>query len=272
MDKIFIVSTDNNFIEKIKKIILNPGIEILVIMYPEDLLKNELLYPANIILFDYDYNFVKKYNLAKEKFDNLKKTPVITFSKEGFIFDFIGEFRNNIIENLSNDFEEKQLLMILEKNGMIIKKTEEIRIEEKKAEEVKKENILDLNIISQLKDKKILIIDDIIENIKFIKTMFGNEIQVMESYDGDDGYKNVLLKKPDILFLDIVLPKLNGFELLKRVKENKDFQNLFVILNSTRNKDLESYNDITDKNNIFFIKRPIITDELSKILQNYIKK
>lgn len=43
---------------------------------------------------------------------------------------------------------------------------------------------------------------------------------VGEAWDGEDAYKKILLLKPDILITDIKMPKMDGIELLKKLKEN----------------------------------------------------
>ena len=47
--------------------------------------------------------------------------------------------------------------------------------------------------------------------------------------DGEEGLA-LISNKPDIVLLDIILPKKNGFEVLKEVKDNKELADIPVIL------------------------------------------
>lgn len=67
--------------------------------------------------------------------------------------------------------------------------------------------------------KKILIIEDNPVNMKlFADLLTAKGYDIAKEYDGEAGYNAILANKFDLLILDIQLPKLNGFELLERIK------------------------------------------------------
>ena len=69
---------------------------------------------------------------------------------------------------------------------------------------------------------KILIIDDEIlarENIKNHLKSFSKIKVVGESSNGFDGYQAIKKHQPDLVFLDIQMPKINGFEMLELIEE-----------------------------------------------------
>ena len=62
-------------------------------------------------------------------------------------------------------------------------------------------------------DKLILIIEDeapIVEILKFNLTKSG--YRVLTAYDGAEGYRLALSEKPDLILLDVMLPRMDGFE------------------------------------------------------------
>lgn len=66
---------------------------------------------------------------------------------------------------------------------------------------------------------KILVVDDerpIAEIIKYNLVKEGFEVQTV--YDGEDAIKMVHQMKPDLLILDVMLPRKNGFEILKEIR------------------------------------------------------
>lgn len=69
--------------------------------------------------------------------------------------------------------------------------------------------------------KKVLIIEDekpISDIIKFNLEKDGFEVEV--AYDGEDGLKKIQTIHPDLVLLDVMLPKMDGFEVLKRTRES----------------------------------------------------
>ena len=65
----------------------------------------------------------------------------------------------------------------------------------------------------------ILIIDDDVDASDLLKAfMEQNGYRVIQSYSAQDGLKELALKRPDAVFLDILLPDANGLDLLKEIK------------------------------------------------------
>ncbi len=79
--------------------------------------------------------------------------------------------------------------------------------------------------------KKLLIIEDdrIIGNI-YSKKFAGEGFNVEVAEDGQTGLERVTAFQPDIILLDLMLPKVNGLEILSRVRANPQFANLPIIV------------------------------------------
>ncbi len=79
--------------------------------------------------------------------------------------------------------------------------------------------------------KKILIIEDDpflneVYAAKFSQSGFQTEVAL----DGKKGMEKIKADKPDLIILDIVLPKMDGFELLKKVKEDSKLKEIPIVL------------------------------------------
>ncbi|MFH1402360.1 MAG: response regulator [Patescibacteria group bacterium] len=79
--------------------------------------------------------------------------------------------------------------------------------------------------------KRILIIEDermisraLEDTLKF------EGFEIISAENGSDGLKLALAERPDLIVLDIVLPKMNGMDMLKRLKENEDCKDIPVLI------------------------------------------
>jgi DNA-binding response OmpR family regulator len=67
---------------------------------------------------------------------------------------------------------------------------------------------------------RILVIDDDPDVLEFLKTFFQNlGHDILVTADPDDGLKQLVVAMPDLILLDIMLPKKDGLTVLKEIKE-----------------------------------------------------
>ncbi len=79
--------------------------------------------------------------------------------------------------------------------------------------------------------KTILIIEDDINLVEMYQAKFSmEEFNVLTASDGAEGVAVALEEKPDVILLDILMPKVNGFEVLKQLKESPESRDIPVIV------------------------------------------
>ena len=90
--------------------------------------------------------------------------------------------------------------------------------------------------------KKIIIIED----DKFLRELIARKLvqegyKALESVDGEDGLKKIKDEKPDLILLDLLLPNIDGFEVLERVKADQSLGSIPVIIisNLGQKEDIE---------------------------------
>jgi DNA-binding response OmpR family regulator len=77
----------------------------------------------------------------------------------------------------------------------------------------------------------VLIVEDDSFLANIYKTKFDMEgFKVSVSENGEAGWNDVKKKKPDIVLLDILLPKMDGFAVLEKLKTDADVKNIPIIL------------------------------------------
>ena len=75
----------------------------------------------------------------------------------------------------------------------------------------------------------------IIEDDKFLRELIARKLikegyEVSEAVDGEEGMKKVKEEKPDLVLLDLILPGIDGFEVLSRMREESALASIPVII------------------------------------------
>jgi len=85
---------------------------------------------------------------------------------------------------------------------------------------------------------KVMVVDDAYSELKLMESILKNAgHQVVTLIDGEALEDKVSSERPDVLLLDIVLPKRNGFELLRSLKRNESTKATPIVLVSSKNQE-----------------------------------
>ena len=90
--------------------------------------------------------------------------------------------------------------------------------------------------------KKILFIEDEASLQKAVgDALAEEEIEIISALDGQAGLRLAKDQKPDLILLDLVMPRLDGIEVLKRLKDSQETKNIPVIVltNSEKMEDVQ---------------------------------
>ena len=85
---------------------------------------------------------------------------------------------------------------------------------------------------------KVMVVDDAYSELKLMESILrGAGHQVVTLIDGEALEDKVTAERPDVLLLDIVMPKRNGYELLRSLKRDERTRALPVVLVSSKNQE-----------------------------------
>jgi len=86
----------------------------------------------------------------------------------------------------------------------------------------------------------------IIEDDKFLRELIVQKLlkedyEISEAVDGEEGFKKIKEEKPDLVLLDLILPGIDGFEVLSKVKEEPNLTKIPIIIlsNLGQKEDIE---------------------------------
>ena len=121
---------------------------------------------------------------------------------------------------------------------------------------------------------KVLIVEDDVMLNKIYQTKLGIVgYKVFAAYDGEEGIKKMEETLPNIVLLDLMLPKKNGFEVLETVKQNIKLNHIPVIIlsNLGQGDDIErgkalGADDFLVKSNV---KLETVLEKIEQVLQKH---
>ncbi len=88
--------------------------------------------------------------------------------------------------------------------------------------------------------KKVLIIEDeeILRNL-LRKKLSAKGYETKTAVDGKEGFEKVKKENPDIILLDLIMPKMNGFDVLEKLEKDEKLSNIPVIIVSNSGQPVE---------------------------------
>jgi PleD family two-component response regulator len=118
---------------------------------------------------------------------------------------------------------------------------------------------------------RILIADDNQPNVELLEAyLTGLDCDIAIAVDGRDTLDKVATFSPDLILLDVMMPKLSGFEVCKQLKENPATKGIMILMVTALNElgDIErAVNVGTDD----FLSKPVHKLELLKRVENMLK-
>jgi DNA-binding response OmpR family regulator len=112
--------------------------------------------------------------------------------------------------------------------------------------------------------KKILVVEDDPDVLKYLVTLLEDSgYQVFSAIDGEIGYKVLVEEKPDLVTLDLQMPKETGTRFYRKLSRDKDTKNIPVIVISGL-----SGRHLAVKDPVAVFDKPIDKDELLSAIRN----
>ncbi|MCC5625577.1 ATP-binding protein [Nostoc sp. CHAB 5715] len=119
--------------------------------------------------------------------------------------------------------------------------------------------------------RTILIADDKWENRSVIVNLLEPVgFTVVEASHGEEAWEQALLYKPDMIITDLVMPILNGFELIERLRQSESFKKIAVIASSASVFAIDQHKSI-DVGADAFLPKPVEAETLLEILRQFLQ-
>ena len=92
-------------------------------------------------------------------------------------------------------------------------------------------------------EQKILIVDDeahirmLIEQT--LEELEDHDVEFLTAENGETALEIIQEEKPDLVFLDVMMPKMNGMEVCRRVKKELGMHNVFIVLLTAKGQEMD---------------------------------
>lgn len=89
---------------------------------------------------------------------------------------------------------------------------------------------------------RVLVCDDERHIVRLIQVNLEKQgYQVITAFDGKDGLEKIRAEKPDLVVLDVMMPYMDGFEVLKNLRRDPDTENIPVIMLTAKAQDKDVF-------------------------------
>lgn len=117
----------------------------------------------------------------------------------------------------------------------------------------------------------------IVEDDRFLSSIVKNRLErdgffVAQAFDGEEGLKKLPEVHPDLIILDLIMPKMSGFEFMEALAADPEFNATPVLIASN----LGQESDIEKAKNLgavdYYVKVRTSIDDLDKMIKNVVSK
>jgi twitching motility two-component system response regulator PilH len=95
---------------------------------------------------------------------------------------------------------------------------------------------------SAMLSKRVLVVDDSATNRQALSNLLQREgYEVTTAVDGEDALAKIAADPPPLVVLDIILPKMNGYQVLRQLRADRETRHIKVILVSSKSQESDRF-------------------------------
>lgn len=121
---------------------------------------------------------------------------------------------------------------------------------------------------------KILIVDDeahirlLLEQT--LEELEDEGIEILSAMNGEEALKIIEDKNPELVFLDVMMPKLNGFEVCNEIKNIKKIESIYIALLTAKGQEFDKQKG-KEVGADLYLTKPFNPDEVVKLAKSVLK-
>jgi len=123
-----------------------------------------------------------------------------------------------------------------------------------------------------MEKKKILVVDDQIDLVKTLQfALEFEQYKVLVSYNGEDALNQARKETPDLILLDIMLPKLDGYKVCRLLKFDEQYKHIPILMMTAKSQEKDKLIG-KETGADEYITKPFDMEELIGKIRTYLKE
>lgn len=123
------------------------------------------------------------------------------------------------------------------------------------------------------KKKKILVVDDEAALQSVVHDALAEDYQVLSAFNGREGLDQAERMMPDLIFMDVMMPDMNGYEVVKMLRGNPVTKDIPVIVITARDFDPSTVQLMKNESNVVgFLPKPFRVADLRDAVRAILNK
>jgi DNA-binding response OmpR family regulator len=114
--------------------------------------------------------------------------------------------------------------------------------------------------------KKILAVDDHVHIVRLIQVNLERDFHVITAADGEEGLVKAREERPDLILLDVVMPKKDGFTMLTELKEDPALRSIPVIMLTVKVQNQDIVRGLHE-GALYYLPKPFHPSELHALVK-----
>lgn len=120
--------------------------------------------------------------------------------------------------------------------------------------------------------QKILVVDDHVENVELLEEMLtSNGYEVSTAFDGEEALKKAHKELPDLLLLDIMMPKMDGYQVCEALRNADDTKDIPIIFVTAKTEVKDWTHAIFNMGANSYITKPVNAKKLIEKVKSVLK-
>lgn len=112
--------------------------------------------------------------------------------------------------------------------------------------------------------KRVLVVDDDDDMRGLMVLLLGERYDVSAARDGEEGLAMARSLRPDLIVLDLLMPRMHGFEVVRRLREDGELRTVKVLISSSKSYQHDVNTAVAETGADAYIVKPFDLDEFQR--------
>ncbi len=114
--------------------------------------------------------------------------------------------------------------------------------------------------------------DDMTLHEMYVERLAAEGYQIISAYDGEEALVKIFAEMPDVILLDIMMPKVNGIDVMKRIRSEEKTEKIPVILLTALIQEINKIKEMMKEGDSYLVKSEIMPADVVTAIESALAK